>query len=98
MSNDKNKEFMSSRGVYSKKDQLEIIKTNLPKRFALKLFEPVFREKKQRMEVSRERGKSCPDWVPTGLQLSERKQKNDLPKTSPMRGLRIRQKVQNGPQ
>ena len=33
----------SSRGVYVKKDKLELIKTNLPKRFALKLFELVFR-------------------------------------------------------
>ena len=33
----------SSRGVCVKKDKLELIETNLPKRFALKLFEPVFR-------------------------------------------------------
>lgn len=31
-----------SRGVYVKKEKLEVIKTNLPKRFALKLFELVF--------------------------------------------------------
>ena len=42
------------------------------------------------MEVSRERGKSCPDWIPSGLELSERKQKDDLPKTTPMCGLRLR--------
>ena len=31
-----------SRGVYVKREKLELIKTNLPKRFALKLFELVF--------------------------------------------------------
>jgi len=31
-----------SRGVYVKKEKLELIKTNLPKRFSLKLFELVF--------------------------------------------------------
>lgn len=80
----------TSQGVYVKKEKLEVIKTNLPKRFALKLFELMFGREEAKDGSVKGKGESCPDWIPTGSQLFKRKQKEDLPRTTPMRGLRSR--------
>ena len=49
-------------GVYAKKEKLELIKTNLPKRFALKLFELVFGREEAKDRRVKGKGEKLP-WL-----------------------------------